>query len=178
MFDGAPGCVVVSDRRFPRRVRVNGDAIAMTDQQFAATVSRRLHPMLASRGFPYAAEHNGASAPGEPATRNATSVLFHCDGPSVEDVLVRFPVWRDPLYRSYGSADVSCLDLWVQLEDGHPVWSFEVFEPDVAIVAGEHAMRRLRELSGGPLEEWVDQLAVVLDAYFQSLEASGGAADS
>ena len=146
----------------------------MKDQQFAATVSRRLHPMLASRGFPYAAEHNGVSEPGEPATRNATSVLFHCEGPAVEDVLARFPVWRDPLYRSYGSAEVPCLDLWVQLEDGHPVWGFEIFEPDVATAAGEQAMRRLRELGAGPLDDWVDQLAAVLDAYFHSLEASSG----
>ena len=149
----------------------------MKDPAFVPTVSRRLHPVLASRGFPYAAEHNGVVEAGEPAIRNAASVLFHCDGSAVEDVLVRFPVWRDPLHESYGSADVPCLDLWVRLEHGHPVWNFEIFEPDVAAAAGEEAMRRLRVLSGGPLDEWVDQLAAVLDAYFHSLETSGSGTD-
>jgi hypothetical protein len=143
----------------------------MTERHFASTVSAVLDPILAPRGFPYAAHHNGVTGPGQPAAYNPDNVLFHCDGDLVEETLRRYPTWVDPLRASYGPEEIICLDLWVQQEGGVRTWSFELLEDDVAAAAGEDAMRRLEELADAPLEEWVGQLARVLDAYFRTLEA-------
>lgn len=128
---------------------------------FAHSAVRRLDPVLALRGFP-------ARPPGE----QDDSVLFHCDGPPVDEVMDRYPGWRDQLTSSYQSQTIPCLDLWVQRTEGPMSWSFEVFERDVAAVAGPQAMGRLQELATGAAEPWLDQLADVLDAYFTSLEQS------
>jgi hypothetical protein len=144
----------------------------MNDPNFVAVVSARLDPVLAPRGFPYAADGNGVSGPGEAAAYNRGSVLFHCDGPgAVDEVMARYPGWSDRLRASYGPQEILCLDLWVQQEHGSRSWSFEVFEDDVAEAAGTDARERLARSSTGPLEEWVDQLAVMLDRYFTDLEA-------
>jgi hypothetical protein len=45
------------------------------EPDFSAVVSARLDPILAPRGFPYAARENGVSAPGEPAAHNPDSVI-------------------------------------------------------------------------------------------------------
>jgi hypothetical protein len=144
----------------------------MTEGHFASTVSAVLDPILAPRGFPYAAHHNGVTGPGQPAAYNPDNVLFHCDGDLVEGTLRRYPSWDAPLRASYGPHEVSCLDLWVQVEGGVRTWTFEIFEDDVAAAAGEEAMRRLDELAEAPLEEWVGQLARILDAYFTGLAAT------
>lgn len=60
----------------------------------------------------------------------------------------------------------------MQRSEGRLSWSFEGFEGDVAEVAGAQAMGRLEQLASGPAEPWLDQLAEVLDAYFQSLGTS------
>ena len=143
----------------------------MHESSFAEVVSAKLDPILAPRGFPYAAKHNGVAAPGEPAVRNSDSVLFHCDGrEAVADVLARYPTWSTRLRASYGTQEIICLDLWVQQERGKRSWSFESFESDVVSVAGADAQQRLASLNAGPLDQWVDELAVMLDMYFSDLE--------
>jgi hypothetical protein len=62
-----------------------------------------------------------------------------------------------------------CLDLWVQQERGKRYLSFEGFEDDVMRGGGER-QRRLDTLSAGPLDEWADQLGVMLDRYVTALE--------
>jgi hypothetical protein len=144
----------------------------MNDPDFVAVVSARLEPVLAPRGFPYAARENGVSAPGEAAAYNPDSVLFHCDGPeAVEAVMARYPGWATRLRAAYVGEEIICLDLWVQQDRGIRSWSFEVFEDDVAETAGAGARQRLDRSRAGPLEDWVDQLAVMLDRYFTELEA-------
>jgi hypothetical protein len=132
-----------------------------------------LDPILAPRGFPYAARENGASAPGEPAAYNPDSVLFHCDGvEAVNEVMARYRGWSTRLRGSYGpTQEILCLDLWVQQERGKRHLGFEGFEGDVTRVAGREAELRLATLSTGPLDEWVDQLGFMLDRYFTALEA-------
>lgn len=145
----------------------------MRRSSFTAVVSARLNPILAPRGFPYAAHHNGVAAPGEPAIHNPDSVLFHCDGvDSVADLLVRYPSWSTRLRASYGPQEILCLDLWVKQERGERSWDFEIFEDDVVSVAGSDAEQRLASLEAGPLEQWVDGLAVMLDTYFRALETT------
>jgi hypothetical protein len=59
----------------------------------------------------------------------------------------------------------------VQRQQGIRSWNFEGLETDVAEAAGPDARQRLERLRTGPLEEWVDQLTVMLDRYFTGLEA-------
>lgn len=100
-----------------------------------------------------------------------SAVLFHCDGhDSVDRTLARHPAWREPLLHSYGGETIPCLDLWVQLEDGQRVWSFEVFGPDVEATNDEGALRRLDELRSAPANEWAKQLALVLSTYLNAIE--------
>lgn len=140
---------------------------------FAAVVSARLDPILAPRGFPYAAGHNGVSTPGEPARHNPDGVLFHCDGvDAVGDVMARYPGWDSRLRASYGGQEIFCLDLWVLDEPEGPSWSFEIFEADVLRAAGDHATQQLATLGSASLEKWIDQLATMLDTYFRALENS------
>lgn len=150
--DGAAG-VRCAFSVCPWELRVDG-------RGFAATVVEHLDPVLAPRGFP-------SQAPGA----NDDAVLFHCDGPDVDDVLDRYPAWREPLRESYGSQPIHCLDLWVQRDDRARSWSFESFDGDVAAAAGPEAMQRLDELQDAALHEWAAQLAYVLDVYFSGLEA-------
>jgi hypothetical protein len=72
------------------------------EPDFSAVVSARLDPILAPRGFPYAARENGVSAPGEPAAYNPDPVIFHCDGvEAVNDVMARYRGWTGRLRGSY-----------------------------------------------------------------------------
>jgi hypothetical protein len=145
----------------------------MRRSSFTAVASARLNPILAPRGFPYAAHHNGVAAPGEPAIHNPDSVLFHCDGvDSVADLLVRYPSWPTRLRASYGPQEILCLDLWVKQERGERSWDFEIFEDDVVSVAGSDAEQRLARADAGPLDQWVDGLALMLDTYFRALETT------
>jgi hypothetical protein len=92
----------------------------VNDPDFCAVASARLDPILAPRGFPYAADHNGVSAPGEPAVQNQDGVLFHCDGvETVTDLMARYPGWSARLRESYGPQEILCLDLWVKQELGY-----------------------------------------------------------
>jgi hypothetical protein len=142
------------------------------EPDFSAVVSARLDPILAPRGFPYAARENGVSAPGEPAAYNPDYALFHCDGvEAVDGVMTRYRGWSTRLRESYGPQEILCLDLWVKQERGRRYLSFEGFEDDVIRVAGREAEQRLASLATGPLDEWVDQLAFMLDRYFTGLEA-------
>lgn len=144
----------------------------MNDPDFCAVASARLDPILAPRGFPYAASHNGVSAPGEPAVQNRGGVLFHCDGvEAVTELTARYPGWSARLRESYGPQEPFCLDLWVQQERGVRSWTFEIFEGDVVRIAGTEAQQRLANQSSGLLTEWVDQLGSMLDQYFTALEA-------
>jgi len=124
----------------------------MRKASFTAVVPARLDPILAPRGFPYAANHNGVAAPGEPAVHNPDSVLFHCDGvDSVADLVVRYPSWSTRLRASYGPQEILCLDLWVKQECGERSSDFEIFEDDVINVASADAEQRLASLEAGPL---------------------------
>lgn len=136
----------------------------MCDGDFAAEAVKWLQPVLAPRGFPH-----------DPRAATDESVLFHCDGADLDEVIDRYPGWRDRLRESYSSEQFPCLDVWVQRAEGRPSWSFESFERDVAAVAGSQAMRRLEDLETGPLEAWLEQLAHVLDTYFSALEAESNA---
>ncbi len=100
----------------------------------------------------------------------ANAVLFHCDGDELDPTVDRFRGWRERLERSYGDQSLICLDLWVTREESRLGWSFEVFEPDVEAAAGPVAMARLRDLEGGDAAPYVEQLALVLDAYFRTVE--------
>lgn len=151
----------------------------MNDPDFVAVVSARLDPVLAPRGFPYDAHFNGVSVPGEPAASNPDSVLFHCDGPgAVEALMARYPGWATRLRVAYGGEEIVCLDLWVQQERGTRSWNFEGFEDGVTDAAGADARQRLDRARVGPLQEWVDQLAVMLDRYFTDLEAGRARPDA
>lgn len=130
---------------------------------FAAKVVEHLEPVLAPRGFP-------PQGHGE----DDSSVLFHCDGPDVGAALQRYPSWRQPLAASYGSQPIPCLDLWVQQDGDTRSWSLEIFTGDVAAAAGPDAMRRLEQLQDGSVEDWVAQLADVLEIYFTQLETERG----
>ena len=150
----------------------------MNDLMFAAVVSARLGPILAPRGFPYAADHNGVSAPGEPARINPDAVLFHCDGVDADgDVMARYPGWTTRLRQSYGEQEIPCLDLWVLQGPGERSRSFEIFETDVIRTAGEEAAQRLARLGSASLDEWVDQFASMLDSYFSAMESSSPPTD-
>lgn len=81
-------------------------------------------------------------------------------------------MWRRPLYESYGDPRIPCLDLRVKQDERRRSWSFEIFERDVAAEAGPSAMRGLDQLQQAPLDDWLAQLAKILDSYFSSLEAS------
>ena len=86
------------------------------------------------------------------------------------DLVVRYPSWSTRLRSSYGPQEILCLDLWVKQERGERSWDFEIFEDDVISVAGADAEQRLASLEAGPLDQWVDELAVMLDTYFSALE--------
>lgn len=133
----------------------------MRDPEFAEKVTAALQPILAARGFP--CQHDSV---------NRDAVLFHCDGENVDDVLARYPDWLPRLRESYGGHRLPCLDLWVRQDGQRWTWSFEIFEGDVAAEVGADAMQRLDELQTAPLEEWLAQLAEILDRYFSSLDAS------
>ena len=128
----------------------------MGDQPFTDVVLGHLQPVLAPRGLPGQAQGDDA-------------VLFHCDGPDVDDVLDRHPAWREPLRESYGEHAIPCLDLWVQQDGSARSWSFEVFDRDVAEAAGPEEMHRLAAMQQASLDEWAAQLASVLDTYFAQL---------
>ena len=150
----------------------------MNEATFAEVVSARLDPILAPRGFPYAAHQNGMVEPGEPAVSNPDSVLFHSDGvDAVADVMARYPGWSPRLRESYGLQEIICLDLWVEQERKGRSWNFEIFDSDVLDIAGSGAKERLSRLAMGPIDEWADQLARMLDAYFSQLESAASSGE-
>jgi hypothetical protein len=142
---------------------------------FEQRVVARLEPVVAPRGFLY-------QAGGPPQG----SVLFHCDGPRLDEVRERWPRWFDDLAKRHGRPAAMCLDLWVQRAwDGARQrhldwwdWSFEASEHEIAALIGETPVARLQELSKGDLDPWLEQLAAVLDAYFDALDLPGGMAAS
>jgi hypothetical protein len=112
------------------------------------------------------------SAPGELASYDPDSVLFHRDGvEAVNEVMARHSGWSTRLRESYGRQEILCLDLWVQQERGMRYLRFEGFEDDVTRVARGGAELCLATPSASPLDEWVDQLGFMLDRYFTALEA-------
>ena len=141
------------------------DIRTVMEADFVTRVTARLEPVLAPRGFP--CQRSSASA---------ESVLFHCDGPLVDEVAARYPAWFAEMQRSYGTPSPVCLDLWVQ-QDRRTRWvSFEtVTDRDLADAAGRDAVERMHALATGPLDAWLDQVAHVLDAYFESIEAAASA---
>jgi hypothetical protein len=132
---------------------------AMTD--FVEQVIARLDPVFAPRGFPC-----------QRSSAEADSVLFHCDGADIANVATRYPAWFADVARSYGDAEVTCLDLWVQQEDGKRFVDFEnVTDEELANAAGRDAVARMHSLAAGPLDSWLDQVALVLGSFFDSIEA-------
>lgn len=120
----------------------------------------RLQPVLAPRGFPAQRSSAGPDA-----------VLFHCDGTAVEEVATRYPAWFADVARSYDD-DVVCLDLWVQHDASGWSVNFEnVTDEDLADAAGREAVARMHALADGPLDVWLDQVAFVLDSFFDSVDA-------
>lgn len=127
---------------------------------FAEQVIARLDPLLAPRGFPCQRSSAGPD-----------SVLFHCDGAAVNDVAARYPTWFTDIARSYGDQDVICLDLWVQQEAGTFYVAFEtVTDDDLADAVGGEVVARMHALAAGPLDAWLDQVALVLGSFFDSLD--------
>lgn len=127
---------------------------------FAEQVIARLDPLLAPRGFPCQRPSAGPD-----------SVLFHCDGAAVNGVAARYPTWFAAIARSYVDQDVVCLDLWVQQEAGAIYVAFEtVTDDDLADAVGDEVVARMHALAAGPLDAWLDQVALVLGSYFDSLD--------
>jgi hypothetical protein len=127
----------------------------------AEQVIARLEPVLAPRGFPCQRSSAGPD-----------SVLFHCDGAAVDNVATRYPAWFADVAIAYGDDDVICLDLWVQQEAGKWLVHFEnVTDEDLADAAGREAVARMHALAAGPLDAWLDQVALVLGSFFDSIEA-------
>jgi hypothetical protein len=131
----------------------------MMDPEFATRVIARLDPVLAPRGFP--CQRSSASP---------DSVLFHCDGPRVDEVAARYPAWFARVQQSYSPDRVICLDLWVQ-QDKRQRWvEFEnVTAGDLAGAVGGEAVELMHALATGLLDAWVDQVALVFDVYFDSI---------
>ena len=99
-------------------------------------------------------------------------MLFHCDGAAIQDAATRYPAWFADVARSYDDDHVICLDLWVQQEAGKWLVHFEnVTDEDLADAAGHEAVARMHALAAGPLDAWLDQVALVLGSFFDSIEA-------
>lgn len=132
------------------------------ERNFATRVIARLDPVLAPRGFPC-----------QRSSADPARVLFHCDGPLVDEVAARYPAWFADVRRSYGTESAFCLDLWVQQDQRQRWVSFEnVTDRDLANEAGAEAVERMHALATGDLDAWLDQVAVVFDAYFDSISTS------
>jgi hypothetical protein len=92
-----------------------GDVARLMERNFATRVITRLEPVLAPRGFPCQRSSAGPE-----------SVLFHRDGPLVDEVAARYPAWFAAVQRSHGTESAFCLDLWVQQDQRQRRVSFEM----------------------------------------------------
>lgn len=107
--------------------------------EFVEQVIARLDPVFPPRSFPC-----------QRSSADADSVLVHCDGAHIANVVTRYPAWFADVARSYGDDKVTCLDLWVQQEDGRRFVVFgNMTDEDLANADGREAVARMHSLAAG-----------------------------